>query len=136
MTEDTCNLKKLIVLDDEPAMVFSLIRKFQSEDCGYEIKGFTSAQKALNELVKDDCFAFITDLVMPDVSGDKIVEYIHEMNPAQACIVITGHPSHDCIRRISRVGNTVDVLVKPIKFERLLSALDSIEAAALSSDQD
>lgn len=136
MTDDTCTLKKLIILDDEPAMVSSIIRKFKSEDCGYELKGFTSAQKALNELVKGDCSAFITDLVMPDVSGDNIVEYIHEMNPKQACIVITGSPSHDCIRRIARVGNTVDVLVKPIEFARMLTALDSIEAVALGSDQD
>lgn len=124
MTDKT---KKIIILDDEPIMLQSLKRKIMTEREEYDVKGFTSAQKALEELDNGECFAFITDIMMPDMTGDEVIEQIKERKPTQPCIVITGFASRDKISRIVNAGNTIDILSKPLVFDRLLKALDKID---------
>ncbi|WP_372835787.1 response regulator [Pontibacterium sp.] len=119
--------RTLIVLDDEPMMIASLRRRLKAE--GYDqyiVKGFTRARDALCELEKGECFVFISDLMMPDITGDKVVEYIQEKYPAQRCIVITAYAERGMISRIVNLGNTVDVLAKPLIIERLVSTLDRL----------
>ncbi len=41
---------------------------------------------------------------------------------------MTGYATRDSVSRIAKVGNTAEVLAKPIVFERLLKTLDSLEA--------
>lgn len=124
---DSAETRKLIVLDDEPLIIRSLTRRMKVEGYRqYEISGFTNQGEALAELAKGDCFAFITDLKMPVVSGDKVIEYIHKMYPEQKCIVITAYAEREKIKRIAKAGNTVAILTKPLNFERLIDALEAI----------
>ena len=129
MTGETTETKKIIILDDEPIMLQSLQRKLQTEKAEYDVKIFTRVQTALDELEKGECFAFITDIMMPDMTGDEVIEEIKKRKPEQACIVITGFATREKINRIVRTGNTVDILSKPLPFGRLLEALDKIEAS-------
>jgi len=55
-----------------------------------------------------------------------VVEYIQEKYPAQRCIVITAYAERGMISRIVNLGNTVDVLAKPLIIERLVSTLDRL----------
>ncbi len=127
MTDETDKTKKIIILDDEPIILQSLKHKIMTEKDEYEVKVFTNAQKALEELSNGECFAFITDIMMPDMTGDEVIEQIKERKPTQPCIVITGFASRDKISRIVKAGNTIDILTKPLVFDRLLKALDKID---------
>lgn len=129
MINNTDNVKKLIILDDEPMMLRSLERRFLAEGSSYNIYSFCNVQQALLELDKGDCFAFITDIMMPNMTGNQVVEYIRGKHPTQPCIVMTGHATRDNIRRIAKAGGTIEVLAKPLVFERLLNALNKIAAA-------
>lgn len=131
---DSAQMRKLIVLDDEPMMIRSLTRRMKAEGYRqYEISGFTNQGEALAELAKGNCFAFITDLMMPVVTGDKVVEYIHKMHPEQKCIVITAFAERDKVARIAKAGNTTAVLTKPLVFERLIETLEKLESASPAS---
>lgn len=118
--------KKVIILDDEPAMVSSLKRELRSRNQDYKVSGFTSFKDALLELAKGDCYAFITDVKMPTLTGDQIVHYISQKYPDQKCIVITGQASIEQQRRIAQAGNTVAIVAKPINIDSLQEALDKI----------
>lgn len=118
--------KKLILLDDQKYMLISLAGMFKNAAPEYEVAGFTSARDALRELDKGNCFAFITDMMMPDISGDQVVDLIRRKYPEQACVVITGYPDRQKIRRVVSAGNTTAILLKPLDFNQLLSKLKEL----------
>lgn len=127
-TDRTKALKTLIILDDEPMMIQSLKRRFAAEGCEYFIKGFVAAEDALRELENGgECYAFITDIKMPEMHGDQVIEEIREKHPSQRCIVISGYATKERVSRIVNAGNTVAILTKPLVFERLVQALDDMD---------
>ena len=116
--------RKLIILDDEEMMLNSLERRFKSETDQYDLHCFTSIKDALAELDQGECYAFITDVRMPQLSGDQVIGYIKQKYPDQKCLVITGQAEKAELQRIARVGNVGSILSKPLDFENLLEALD------------
>lgn len=119
-------MRKIIILDDEVMMLSSLERRIKSENLAYEPHCFSSIKLALAELDKGDCYAFITDVKMPQLTGDQVVNYISKKYPEQPCIVITGQAEKREIRHIMDAGNVKEVIWKPIDFEKLVTALDNI----------
>ncbi|BBB30876.1 two-component system response regulator, C-terminal [Neptunomonas japonica JAMM 1380] len=82
-----------------------------------------------------DCYAFVTDVKMPLLSGDQVVTYISQKYPEQACLVITGQAEKEKIQRIAKAGNVRSILLKPLDFDKLIEALDNINSSyELSSD--
>lgn len=128
------SVRKLIVLDDEQMMLKSLERRFKSETDIYDLHCFTSVKAALAELEKGDCYAFITDVKMPVLTGDQVVGYIRQKYPEQKCLVITGHADKSEIKRISEIGNVCCILRKPLEFDKLLEALDTMMTSMDAED--
>lgn len=120
--------RKLILLDDEEAMLRSLERRFKYDGEEYELTTFTDVKSALMELDKGDCYAFITDIQMPTLTGDQVVGYIQQKYPEQICLVITGHADKEAIQRIVQTGNVAAILLKPLDFDKLKDALDNLAA--------
>lgn len=118
--------RKIIILDDEEMMLRSLERRFRSEASEYDVNVFTSVKSALAELEAGECYAFITDVKMPVLTGDQVVGYISQKYPEQKCLVITGQADVAEIKRISQVGNVGAILRKPLEFDRLLEALAAL----------
>ena len=123
-------MRKIIILDDEEMMLKSLERRIRSEKLEYDPHCFTSVKLALAELEKGDCYAFVTDVKMPVLSGDQIVNYISQKFPEQACLVITGQAEKPQIKRIVEAGNVKEIILKPIDFDKFIAALDKIEEVA------
>ncbi|WP_420554256.1 response regulator [Neptuniibacter marinus] len=119
-------MRKIIILDDEKMMLKSLERRIKLENLDYEPHCFSSIKAALAELEKGDCYAFITDVKMPLLTGDQVVNYISQKFPEQPCIVITGQAERREIKNILDAGNVKEILWKPIDFEKLVTALDNI----------
>lgn len=126
MTENEIKTRKLIILDDEEMMLRSLKRRFKIEQPQYELNCYSSPIAALTKLDEGECYAFITDVQMPDMSGDKVVDYIRRGHPNQDCIVITGHAERNSIQRIVQAGNVRSILLKPLDFDKLIEALNAL----------
>jgi DNA-binding NtrC family response regulator len=120
-------MHKVIILDDEEMMLSSLERRFKLESSPYEPVFFSSIKDALAELDLGDCYAFVTDVKMPLLSGDQVVTYISQKYPEQACLVITGQAEKEKIQRIAKAGNVRSILLKPMGFDMLIKALDNID---------
>ena len=88
---------------------------------------FTSIKEALAELDLGDCYAFVTDVKMPLLSGDQVVTYVSRKYPEQACLVITGHAEKAKIQRIAQAGNVRSILLKPLNFDKLLECLNLLQ---------
>ncbi len=118
--------RKVIVLDDEEMMLRSLKRRFKVEQSNYELHCYDSPIAALAKLDEGPVYAFITDVRMPGMNGDQVVEFISKNHPAQKCIVITGHAERNAIQRIVKTGNVKGILLKPLDFDKLVATLDSL----------
>ena len=82
--------EKVLVVDDEERSVS--IMKVVLERLGYNVTAMTSSLKAL-ELFKEDPHRYdllLTDLIMPQLAGDKLVSEIIEIRPDMPVIITSG----------------------------------------------
>lgn len=81
--------KRTILCVDDNEQSLS-IRKIMLETRGYRVVACTSGQHAL-QLFKDGGIDLVlSDLVMPDVSGDKLVAAIKDASPETPAILFSG----------------------------------------------
>lgn len=108
--------KKVLVIDDEASL--AEIVNDQVEILGYESRFFTSSLAAQNYLRENPVDLVVTDIRMPELTGEKLFEWIQkELKPAPKVIFITGYAEMDQPRAI-HLG-AVDLLNKPFKLKEL-----------------
>ena len=84
---------KILIVDDEPRMCDSLKILLGSQ--GYETQTGYSGKEAIECLARDNFDLVLLDIVMPDMTGHQIMDYINSQNPETLVIVMTGHASVD-----------------------------------------
>lgn len=67
----------------------------------------------------------ITDIKMPKMNGLDMIASILEINPDQKVVITTAHDESEYLAQFAQMGIT-HVLQKPITFDSLLAALQSI----------
>ena len=110
------HVPKILIVDDEPRMCDSLKILLGSQ--GYETQTGYSGKEAIECLVRDNFDLVLLDIVMPDMTGHQIMDYINSQNPETLVIVMTGHASVDSAVESLRRG-AYDYLRKPFDFEQL-----------------
>jgi len=82
--------EQILVIDDE-VPVLELIRQTLLKE-GYDIAAFTSPLDAIDYFKsnRDHISLVVTDIVMPDMSGEEIIEAIRELDKEKKIIAITG----------------------------------------------
>lgn len=108
---------KILVVDDEPRMRDSL--KILLSGQGYETQTGSSGKEAIECLARDDFDLVLLDIVMPDMSGHQVMDYINSQNLKTLVITMTGHASVESAVESLRKG-AYDYLRKPFDFEQLL----------------
>jgi DNA-binding NtrC family response regulator len=85
-------IKPLLLVDDEPALV-ELLRKYL-ERLGYEVDVFLSAEEALTRFEADpDRYALVlTDLTLPGIKGDQMLDRMQTQRPNLLAIISSGYP--------------------------------------------
>lgn len=67
----------------------------------------------------------ITDMNMPNISGDQLVRYASEHHPELPTLVITGYPNVDSAVHVMKLG-AVEYLIKPFTEEELYTVITKI----------
>ncbi|MBX9454537.1 MAG: PAS domain S-box protein [Rhizobium sp.] len=115
---------ELLVVDDEPAIGRYVSEYLSSE--GVVVTAVDSGREAVELLANGAVFdAVLTDLRMPDVSGDKIIDFIAENRPdlEGRVVIMTGDALGPEINTRSR---DIPVVVKPLELRALRVALRPI----------
>ena len=107
---------KVLIVDDEARMCDSL--KVLLSKQGYDAQTAYSGKEAIEHLAKDSFDLVLLDIVMPDMSGHQIMDYINSQNQETLVVVMTGHASLDSAIESLRRG-AYDYLRKPFDFEQL-----------------
>ena len=108
----------ILVVDDEEILI-EILKKIL-ERLGYRVTALTDPQEALNQVAAHpDLFQLVlTDMTMPKVSGDRLVEKMHSLNPGLPVIICTGYSDHLSEARAREIGAQA-LLMKPIELKTL-----------------
>jgi DNA-binding response OmpR family regulator len=83
---------RILIVDDEPALL-GLLQRYL-ERLGYRIDVAGNAQAALEHFEADpakyDCI--LTDLTLPGMSGEEMLERMRAQRPGLRALVSSGHP--------------------------------------------
>jgi len=81
--------KRTILCVDDNEQSLS-IRKIMLETRGYRVLTCSGGQEALERFKKGGVDLVLTDLVMPDVDGTKLIEEIKALSPQTPAILLSG----------------------------------------------
>ncbi len=89
------NPKKLLIVDDEEALTFSLYQIFINIPLECEVLTASSGEEALEKIEKNHFDIVITDIAMPGINGLDLLSMIKAREPQTKVIVITAYGSDE-----------------------------------------
>ena len=111
---------RILIVDDEPRMCDSL--KVLLSGQGYEIHTGNSVKEAIEYLSRNSFDLVLLDIVMPEMDGHRVMDYINSQDIETLVIVMTGHASIESAIEALR-GGAYDYLRKPFEHEELLKTV-------------
>ena len=125
---------KILIVDDEPRIRDSL--KLLLDEQGYDVYTARSGQEARDVLSVYQFDLALLDMIIPDMNGHQLMEYIYETSPETMVVIITGHASLDSAIGALRRG-AYDYLRKPFEFEELLKTVqNALDQKKLKSEKE
>ena len=106
----------ILVIDDEKNIREGLAMALEDE--GYEVITADNGKTGLDIALKDEVDLVITDLKMPEISGEEVLREVISKTPGVPVIVLTGHGTVETAVEAMRMG-AYDFLTKPLNLERL-----------------
>ncbi|MDU2066380.1 MAG: response regulator [Sporomusaceae bacterium] len=118
------NALKVLIVEDDP-LVADINRRFTEAVEGFAIVGIASdGKQALDMIAAEKPDLILLDVYMPHIDGVEVLTLIRKQEVPVDVILITAASDGDTISKIIRSG-VVDYLIKPFKFERFRTALES-----------
>jgi len=113
--------ERILLVDDEPAIV--KMQQQSLERLGYSVTARTGSIEALEAFraLPDKFDLVITDMTMPNMTGDKLARFIKEIRPAMPVILCTGFSE-----KIHSSKNSLDiesVMMKPVDKRKMAKTI-------------
>jgi two-component system, cell cycle sensor histidine kinase and response regulator CckA len=107
----------MLVEDDDPVRMFAA-RALRSK--GYTVVEAKSGETALEQIrgAADTIDLLITDVVMPDIDGPRLVREVRELDPSITVIFISGY-AEDAFRQRLDSERDIHFLAKPFSLKQL-----------------
>jgi two-component system nitrogen regulation response regulator GlnG len=123
-------MAKLLVIDDEPSVLYALERSLSSELL--EVVTAATAQEGLRQVRVAQPDVVVLDLRLPDMPGLEVHTQIRKLDPRLPVIVITAFATTETAIEAMRSG-AFEYLVKPVDFRRLLEVVtNALEVSRLN----
>ncbi len=117
----------LLIVDDEKEIREMLARHFRLND--YVVHMAENGRLAIDVLERERIDILITDLLMPEMSGIELLEYVREEAPMIHPIAITGYVTLENALSCMRLGADT-IVFKP------LEDLSELETAVQAAEKD
>ena len=115
--------RKVLLVDDDPdvlEMTADLLRRN-----GYAIVTAQNGAEALERLQRDEIPVVVTDLRMPGMSGEQLLDTILQRHPNVQVIILTGYGTIPSAVEAIKKG-AADYLTKPLSPDQLLLSLERL----------
>ena len=114
---------KILIVDDDHSLCNSL-RGFLSNQAT-EILTAYDGKEALELLRKTEIDLVLLDMIMPEIGGSQVIDYIDSQGLKTSIIVMTGYPSTDSAVQSLRRG-VHDYLKKPFDLDELTTTVENV----------
>lgn len=117
--------EKILFIDDEPALV-DIVKK-TLVNLGYKVTSTTSSRKALElfKKIPDKFDLVITDMTMPDMTGDKLAQRIMEVRHGMPVILCTGYSENITEQKAKGIGIR-GFIMKPFEMRVLAKTIRKV----------
>ncbi len=124
--------EKILLVEDEFAVIE--IEKKILESLGYKVTTKTGSLEALEffQSNSDDFDLIITDMIMPDMNGDKLAEEIHRLNPIVPIILCSGDSKNMSKEKAEQIGIKA-TLNKPVLLKEFAKSIRTVLKNKFSS---
>ncbi len=112
--------KKILVVDDVPEVRDLLVDALRGE---YDVQGVSNAAEALECLKREAFDLLITDIAMPEMTGEELVGEINKMSLNMEIIAITAYGSIQKATKLMRMG-VYDYMEKPFAIDKIKHAVE------------
>jgi YesN/AraC family two-component response regulator len=89
------DVKRLLIVDDEEAVTFSLFQIFINIPIECEVLTASDGTEALKRIEEDKFDLIITDIAMPGMNGLDLLSMIKSKHPETKVIIITAYGSDE-----------------------------------------
>jgi two-component system response regulator AlgR len=115
---------RILVVDDEAPARERLRRLIEDLNEGHEIVGeAANGTEVVDKCIETDADLVLLDVQMPGLSGLDVAGELARLEPPPAVILVTAYPEY-ALEAFER--KVADYLVKPVRRERLLEALQRL----------
>jgi len=112
--------KKILIVEDEPSLVFTLKDTLEAEN--YDVKVVTDGSDAVDTVTEYDPDLMILDLMLPNVSGYDICKKVRELKYSFPIIMLTARDQE--IDKVTGLNiGADDYMTKPFGVKELLARI-------------
>lgn len=127
--------RKILFVDDEPRVLKGIERMLYGMRQEWEMVFVESGREALEELARQNYDVVVSDMRMPGMSGDELLEKVTNLYPQVVRIVLSGHSDRNMIMKSVRTAH--QYLAKPCDSETLKETiLKTTEIRALLKNDE
>ncbi|MCJ7642382.1 MAG: response regulator [Desulfobacterales bacterium] len=98
-------LKKVLIVDDEETLTWSMAKSLSKDKDKYEVMIANNGREALGLLKKGKIDLVISDIRMPDINGLDLLVRIKMEHPQTKVIIMTAYGSSDVQKEANRRGS-------------------------------
>jgi len=98
-------LKKVLIVDDEETLTWSMSKSLSKDKDKYEVIVANNGKEAVNQLKKSHIDLVISDIRMPDINGLDLLVHIKKEYPYTKVIIMTAYGSSDVQKEANRRGS-------------------------------
>jgi YesN/AraC family two-component response regulator len=117
--------KRILIVDDEPTLIFFLKQGLQEFQPTFHVDGASSGEEALTKLTYSSFDLLVTDLKMPGISGFTLVEVARSLHPNIKVILMTAFGSPE-VQDESEQLKVNGYLIKPFPTSQLQEIIEQI----------
>jgi len=125
MTDGTAQRQRILVVDDEPALLDAI--KIAFERAGHEVVACRSFEDARTRVLSERFDAIVTDVRLGAFNGLQLGVIARDKDPTLGIIVFSGYD--DPVLRAQATDLGATYLVKPVTGERLIEELGKLGEA-------
>ncbi|HET8654545.1 MAG TPA: response regulator [Longimicrobiaceae bacterium] len=120
--------RRILVVDDEASVRRSIVRFLTRR--GHQVGEAVEGEQALARLAEADYDVILSDLRMPGMAGDELLERLHERGLAERVIFMTGDAASKHAARFFASQGT-PVLLKPLTLMEIADAVEGHPTGAM-----
>ncbi|MCQ4085327.1 response regulator [Saccharibacillus sp. JS10] len=118
---------KLLIADDETEIRHGLGNYFPWHELGFEVDGFAkNGLEALEYIGCHDVDVLLCDVMMPEMTGIQVAEYLHRQKTSPRIVFLSAHRDFDVACRAMEFGVSHYIL-KPTQYEELKSVFSTLK---------